>query len=208
MILVWHYLSHPAQIIWVRYIPASVVDLCLMPPSWLGSRKLLVVIWNCSLLLMTFSTSLPVVLRSTMGQKELSVLCNVLFGLGMTTELADLKWKGQYSNVIQVLAICTNFSRYMLCEIKALRCLHDTWSSPRVEDDEHLAITSLNSWLEKGGHLMPSAWGSLLRNLVLIGLFSAKLYDLCSVFHRSERMLHGWFSYEIDSIAGRDFFLT
>jgi len=29
-----------------------------------------------------------------MGQKELDVLCNVLFGLGMTMELADLKWKG------------------------------------------------------------------------------------------------------------------
>jgi len=28
-----------------------------------------------------------------MGQKELGVLCDILFGLGMTTELADLKWK-------------------------------------------------------------------------------------------------------------------
>jgi len=61
-----------------------------------------------------------------MGWKELSVLCDVLFNLGMTIELADLKWEGQYSNVIQALAICTNFSRHMLCEIKALRCLHDT----------------------------------------------------------------------------------
>jgi len=60
-----------------------------------------------------------------MGWKELGVLCNILFGLGMTTELADLKWEGQYSNVIQALVICTNFLRYMLCEIKALRCLHD-----------------------------------------------------------------------------------
>jgi len=29
-----------------------------------------------------------------MGRKELDVLCDVLFGLGMTTELADLKWEG------------------------------------------------------------------------------------------------------------------
>jgi len=29
-----------------------------------------------------------------MGQKELGVLYNVLFGLGMTMELADLKWEG------------------------------------------------------------------------------------------------------------------
>jgi len=62
------------------------------------------------------------------GWKELGVLCKVLFGLGMTMELADLKWKGQYSNVMQVLAICTNLSRHMLCEIKALRYLHDTLS--------------------------------------------------------------------------------
>jgi len=43
---------------------------------------------------------------------------------------------------------------------------------------------------------------------VLISLFSAELYDLCSVFHRLGRMLYGQFSYEIDSMAGRDFFLT
>jgi len=43
---------------------------------------------------------------------------------------------------------------------------------------------------------------------VLTGLFSAELYDLCRVFHRSGRALHGRFSYEIDSMAGRDFFLT
>ena len=208
MTLVWHCLSHPAQIIWVRYTPGSVVDLCLMSPSWLGSKKPLAVMWNCSLLLTTFSISLPVVLRRTMGQKELGVLCDVLFGLGMTMELVDLKWEGQYSNVIQALAICTNFSRHVLCEITALRCLHDMWSGPGVEDDEHLAIASLNSWLEKGGHSTLSAWGSSLRSLVLTGLFSAELYDLCRTFYRSGRVLHRQFSYEIDSMARKDFFLT
>jgi len=208
IMLVWHCLSHPAWIICIRYTPASVVDLCLMPPSWLGSRKPLAVIWNYSLLLTTFLTSLPVVLRRTMGWKELSMLCNILFGLGMTMELTNLKWEGQYSNIMQVLAICTNFSRYMLCEIKALRCLHNMWSGPKVEDDEHLAIASLNSWLEKGGHSMLFAWGILLRSLVLISLFSTELYDLCNAFHKSGRVLHGQFSYKIDLMVGRDFFLT
>ena len=55
---------------------------------------------------------------------------------------------------------------------------------------------------------MPFAWGSSLRSLVLTSLFSAELYDLCSAFHRSERVLHEQFSYEIDSMAERDFFLT
>jgi len=60
-----------------------------------------------------------------MGQKELEELCNVLFSLGMTTVLVDLKWKGQYSNIMQVLAMCTNLSRHVLYEINALRCLYD-----------------------------------------------------------------------------------
>jgi len=60
-----------------------------------------------------------------MGQKELGVLCNVLFGLGMTMELANLKWENQYSNIMQALVMCTNFSRHVLCEIMALRCLYD-----------------------------------------------------------------------------------
>ena len=77
-----------------------------------------------------------------------------------------------------------------------------------MEEDEHLAIASLNSWLEKRGHSMPSAWGSSLKNLVLTGLFSTELYDLYSAFHRLGRVLHGQFLYEIDLIAGKDFFLT
>ena len=131
MTLVWHCLSHPARIMWVKYIPASVVDLCLIPPSWLGSRKPLAVIWNYSLLLITFSISLPVVLRSTMGQKELGMLCDVLFGLGIITELAILKWEGQYSNVIQVLAICTSLLRHVLCEIKAF-VIVVLWTSSHI----------------------------------------------------------------------------
>jgi len=156
------------QIRWVRYIPALVVNLCLMPPSWLGSKKLLANIWNWSLLLITFSTNLPVVLSSMIGWKELGVLYNVLFGLGMTTVLADLKWEGQYSKLIQALAMCTSLSRHVLYEIRDLRCFYEIWSRPGVEDDKHLAITSLNSWLENRDHSITFAWESLLRNLVLI----------------------------------------
>ena len=43
---------------------------------------------------------------------------------------------------------------------------------------------------------------------MLTGLFSAELYDLCRAFHRSGRVLHGRFLYKMDSMAGRDFFLT
>ena len=77
-----------------------------------------------------------------------------------------------------------------------------------MEDNEHLAIASLNSWLEKEGHSILSTWGSLLRNLMLIGLFSTELYDLCNTFHRLGRVLHGQFLYEMDLMTRRDFFLT
>ena len=51
-----------------------MVDLCLMPLSWLGSRKPLDVIWNWSHVLMTFSMIFSVVLSRTMGQKNFGVL--------------------------------------------------------------------------------------------------------------------------------------
>jgi len=60
----------------------------------------------------------------------------------------------------------------------------------------------------KGSHSMLSAWGSSLRSLVLTSLFSAELYDLCRAFHRLGRVLHEWFLYEMDLMAGSDFFLT
>jgi len=49
------------------------------------------------------------------------------------------------------------------------------WLGPRADDDEHLAIASLNSCLEKANQLMRPAWGISLRKQVLTGLFSAEL---------------------------------
>jgi len=49
------------------------------------------------------------------------------------------------------------------------------WSSPGDDEDEHLAIASLNSCLEKVGHLIVSAWGISLRRQMLTGLFLAEL---------------------------------
>jgi len=47
-----------------------------------------------------------------------------------------------------------------------------------------------------------------LRKPVLMGLFSAELYELWRVCHKSGKVLHGQLSNKIDSIAGSDFFLT
>ena len=63
-------------------------------------------------------------LSSTMGWKELGMLCDILFGLGITTVLVDLKWEGQYPKLMQVLVMCTSLSRHVLYEIRDLRCLY------------------------------------------------------------------------------------
>jgi len=88
--LVWYCLSHPAWIMCVKYRPASIVDLCLILLSWLGSRKPLDVMWNWRCVLMTFLISLPVVLSRTMGRNDLGVLYKALLGLGITTVVAFL----------------------------------------------------------------------------------------------------------------------
>jgi len=75
---------------YVRYRPASIVNLYLIPLSWLGSRKPLDVIWNWRHVLMTFLISLPIVLSRTMGQNDFGVLYKALLGLGMTTVMAFL----------------------------------------------------------------------------------------------------------------------
>jgi len=49
------------------------------------------------------------------------------------------------------------------------------WSGPGDDDDEHLAIASLNSCLENVNQSMVFAWGILLRKQVFIGLFLAEL---------------------------------
>ena len=53
---------------------------------------------------------------------------------------------------MHVLAICTIFSKHLSFVINDLRCLQEIWSGPEVDEDEHLAIASLNSCFEKEGH--------------------------------------------------------
>ena len=89
--------------------------------------------------------------------------------------LDDLKWDGQNSNSIHALAICTNFCKHLLFVISDLRCLQAMWSGPGVDEDEHLAIASLNSCFENGGQWIWSAYGISFRKDAFMGLFSAEL---------------------------------
>jgi len=56
--------------------------------------KLLEIVWNWSLSLMTFSMSLPNVFNKMIGLKDLGELYNDLFGFGMTMVVDILKCEG------------------------------------------------------------------------------------------------------------------
>jgi len=110
-----------------------------------------------------------------MGQKDLGVLYESLLGLGITTVLVDLKWDSQYSNIKQASAMFLIFSKQRLFDNRDLRYLQEMWSGPGDDKEEHLAIASLNSCLEKVGHSIVFAWRISLRKQTFTSLFSAEL---------------------------------
>ena len=99
------FLTHPDLIMWVSAISISIIDLNLRPLSWLRWMKLFDAMLNWSLSLITFSMSLPTVLRRTIGLNDLGKLYNFLFSLEMTIIVDLLKCEGQYPNLIQVLVM-------------------------------------------------------------------------------------------------------
>ena len=64
-------------------------------------------------------------LSKTIGQKDLGVLYDSLFGLGIITVLAALKWDSQNSKLIQASVTFTIFSKHRLLENRVLRCLQE-----------------------------------------------------------------------------------
>ena len=113
-VLVVKSLTQPVWIVCIRATLVSIVNLNLSPPSWLGWIKLLDTVLNWSLSLMTFSISLPIILRRTMGLNDLGESYDFLLGLGITIVLEILKCDGQYPKLIQELAIWMKLSRHSL----------------------------------------------------------------------------------------------
>ena len=97
------------------------------------------------------------------------MLYAALLGLGMTTNEVLLNCVGHSSNAMHALAMLTILSRQSLSATTGLRCLHKMWSGLGVDADEHLAMASLNSCLEKGGHSILSHFGSSFRKAGLTG---------------------------------------
>ena len=145
-------LAHPEQTIWVSAMPVSIVDLNFRPPSWLGWMKLLDATMNWSLSVITFSMSLPRVLRRTMGWKAFGWLYDDLFGLGMMIVVDLLKYFGQCPRSMQALAMSIILDKQLSFLIISFKWHHDSLSGPGAEELLYLLIADLNSNLENGFH--------------------------------------------------------
>ena len=163
---------------------------------------------NWSLSPMTFLISLPNVLRSTIGQKDLGWSYDCLLGLGITTVDDFLKWLSQYPRLIQVLAILMMLLRHSSYLRMVLRWFHDSLSGPDVEELLQLSIAHLNSSLEKGFQNVFSLHSTSSRTLMLTWWLRAVLKVEWRAFHKKSRVRHGWLLYLIASMASNLCLLT
>jgi len=136
---------------WVRATPASIVNLNLRPLSWLGWIKLFEAVLNWRHSPMTFSISLPTVLRRTIGLKALGESYDFLLGLGITIIVDLLKWESQYPTSIQALVMLIITLRQLSSLRIVFKWLHDNLSGPGADELLQLASASLNSSFEKVG---------------------------------------------------------
>ena len=142
-------LAQPDQTMWVSAMPASAVDLNLRPPSWLGWMKLLETTMNWSRSAITFSMSLPRVLRRTIGRKAFGLLYDNLFGFGMTTMVDTLKYLGQCPRLMQASAILMTLERQVLFLTMIFQWRHVSLFGSGEDESAHLLIADKNSDLEK-----------------------------------------------------------
>jgi len=163
--------------------------------------------WNWSLLLITFLISLPIVLRKTIGLKNLGESYNDSLGLGITIVNKILKWLGQCPNSMQVLAMAIILFWYVLSLITHFKWPHDSLLGPRADEMLHFTMALVNSSSKKGNH--NKVWYKLssLNTFSSIWQNWAVLKDewrACQRFSKSE---HSWLLYLIISIAGRFYLL-
>ena len=147
-------LAHPDWTIWMRVIPASMVDLNFKPPSWLGWMKLLLTTVNWSLSATTFSMSLPIVLSRTIGQKAFGWSYKGLLGLEIMMVEEILKYSGQCPRLMYASAMLTMLVRQELSLVINFKWRQVNLSGPSANESLHLLIANLNSFLENGNQLL------------------------------------------------------
>ena len=139
------------------------MNLNLRPPSWLWWMKLLAIVWNWSLSLITFLISLPIVLRSTISLNDLDKLYDNLLDFGIMMVNKILKWEGQHPNLIQVFVIVIMFFKHVLSLNIVLRYLYDNLFRPRVDILLYLNKALVNFSSENRAHVEVVYGSSLFR---------------------------------------------
>ena len=119
-----------------------------------------------------------------------------------------LKWFGQYPRSIQALAILMTLEIHSSSFIIDLRCLHDSLSSPGVNELLQLPKVNPNSSFEKGVQIEVCLFPILSKMLVSTWQWSTELKEEWSMFHKLLREWHSWLSYLMASMAGNLHLLT
>ena len=177
-------LAYPDRTMWVRVIPASVVDLNFNPPSWLGWMKLLLATVNWSLSVTTFSMSLPIVLSRTIGRKAFGWSYEGLLGLGMMMVDEILKYSGQCPRLMQASVMLTMLVRHESSLMINFKWCQVNLSGPGTNESLHLLIANLNSFLENGDQFWEGLFSISLMTLGSTCRLRAVLNVLWSTFHK------------------------
>ncbi len=154
--------------------------------------KLLADVMNWSLSLITFLISLLIVLSRTICLKDLGMLYDFLFSLGMMTVVDLLKCKGQYSNSIQALSIWIMLFKHSSSLRMILKWLYDNLFRLGVEVLLQFAIVILNSSFENWGQEEVSLLMKSSRTSTSTWQWKAVLKVEWSTFHRSLMSWHYW----------------
>jgi len=133
--------------------------------------------WNCSLSLINFLISFPIVLRRIIDLNTLEKLYSSLLGLRMMMDVEILKCEGQWSNSKYTLAILIMFLKHILSLTIHLRCLHDNSSGPEDNELLHFEIELMNSSSEKRTYPIRYLFGISSNTLMSIWWFWAMLND-------------------------------
>ena len=114
--------------------------------------KLLVIVWNCILSLITFSISLLNIFSKMIGWNNLGESYDDLFGLWMIIEVDDLKCNGKYPKFIQTLVILIIETKQLLKLIICFKIFHKILSDPGTEELLYLLMAFLNSFFKNSFH--------------------------------------------------------
>ena len=170
--------------------------------------KLLEATVNWSHSAITFSMSLPRVLKRMIGWKAFGLLYDDLFGFGMTTMVDTLKYLGQCPRLMQASAILMILERQASFLTMVFQCCHVSLSGPGEDESAHLLIADKNSYLEKGPQFWDGFCANSWRISTLTWWWSTVLKVLYRAFYRLSGVRQGQLLCLMASIAGSFLFLT